>query len=85
MPRIVVGMQDSSIGIVPQQCHLKALGNLIERLNFRRMEVSSERCLYGKLFVEFVALIFLFYLKKVIQEKLVSALYDARATGMNWT
>jgi transposase len=47
----------------------KAFGNLKDRLNFRRMEVSSERSLDGKLFVEFVALIFLSYLKKVMQEK----------------
>ncbi|BCG57751.1 hypothetical protein PUR_11760 [Paenibacillus sp. URB8-2] len=47
----------------------KAFGNLKERLNFRRMEVSSERSLDGKLFVEFVALIYLSYMKKVLQEK----------------
>lgn len=47
----------------------KAFGNLKERLNFRRMEVSSERSLDGKLFVEFVALIYLSYIKKVMQEK----------------
>ncbi|WP_168120760.1 IS1634 family transposase [Paenibacillus sp. HB172176] len=47
----------------------KAFGNLKDRLSFRRMEVSSERSLDGKLFVEFVALIFLSYLKKVMQEK----------------
>lgn len=47
----------------------KAFGNLKERLNFRRMEVSSERSLDGKLFVEFVALIYLSYIKKVMQER----------------
>ncbi|MCP3773617.1 IS1634 family transposase [Paenibacillus sp. MZ04-78.2] len=47
----------------------KAFGNLKERLNFRRMEVSSERSLDGKLFVEFVALIYLSYIKKVMREK----------------
>lgn len=47
----------------------KAFGNLKERLNFRRMEVSSERSLDGKLFVEFVALIFLSYIKKMMQDK----------------
>ncbi|WP_281884531.1 IS1634 family transposase [Paenibacillus sp. YYML68] len=47
----------------------KAFGNLKERLNFRRMEVSSERSLDGKLFVEFVALIYLSYIKKEMQEK----------------
>lgn len=35
----------------------KAFGNIKERLNMRRMLVSSERSLEGKLFVEFVALI----------------------------
>lgn len=42
----------------------KGFGNLKERLNFRRMQVSSELSLNGKLFVEFVALIYLSYLKK---------------------
>jgi len=37
----------------------KAFGNLKERLNLRRTLVSSEQSLNGKLFVEFVALIFL--------------------------
>ena len=36
----------------------KAFGNLKERLNFRRTLVSSEQSLTGKLFVEFVALIY---------------------------
>ena len=47
----------------------KAFGNLKERLNFRRMEVSSELSLDGKLFVEFIALIYLSYLKKTMQDK----------------
>lgn len=46
----------------------KAFGNLKERLNMRRMLVSSELSLEGKLFVEFVALIFLSYIKKKMQE-----------------
>ena len=46
----------------------KAFGNLKERLNFRRMQVSSELSLNGKLFVEFVALIFLSYVKKKMQD-----------------
>lgn len=45
----------------------KAFGNLKEHLSFRRMEVSSELSLDGKLFVEFIALIFLSYLKKMMQ------------------
>lgn len=46
----------------------KAFGNLKERLNLRRTLVSSEQSLDGKLFVEFIALIFLSYLKKKMQE-----------------
>jgi transposase len=46
----------------------KAFGNLKERLNFRRMQVSSETSLNGKLFVEFVALIYLSYVKKRMQD-----------------
>ncbi len=42
----------------------KGFGNLKDRLNFRRMQVSSELSLNGKLFVEFVALIYLSYVKK---------------------
>ena len=46
----------------------KAFGNLKERLNLRRTLVSSELSLKGKLFVEFVALIYLSYLNKKMQE-----------------
>lgn len=46
----------------------KGFGNLKDRLNFRRMEVSSELSLNGKLFVEFIALIYLSYVKKKMQE-----------------
>lgn len=45
----------------------KAFGNLKERLNFRRMQVSSELSLNGKLFVEFIALIYLSYVKNKMQ------------------
>ena len=47
----------------------KAFGNLKDRLGLRRFAVSSELSLDGKLFVEFIALIFLSYLKKMIQDK----------------
>jgi transposase len=47
----------------------KAFGNLKERLNMRRTLVSSEQSLDGKLFVQFVALIYLSYLKKQMQDK----------------
>ena len=45
----------------------KAFDNLKERLNFRRVAVSSEQSLDGKLFVQFIALIFLSYLTKKMQ------------------
>ena len=46
----------------------KAFGNLKERLNMRRLLVSSERSLEGKLFVAFVALIYLSHIKKQMQD-----------------
>jgi transposase len=46
----------------------KAFGNLKERLNLRWTLVSSEQSMDGMLFVEFIALIFLSYLKKKMQE-----------------
>ncbi|MCK9363572.1 MAG: IS1634 family transposase [Syntrophales bacterium] len=47
----------------------KAFGNLKERLNLNRTAVSSDQSLDGKLFVEFIALIYLSYLKKKMQDK----------------
>ncbi|MBU4486670.1 MAG: IS1634 family transposase [Candidatus Delongbacteria bacterium] len=47
----------------------KAFGNLKERLNMRRTSVSSDENLEGKLFVQFIALIFLSYIKKIMSEK----------------
>ena len=46
----------------------KAFGNLKEKLNLRRTLVSSETSLGGKLFVEFIALIYLSYIKKQMQD-----------------
>lgn len=46
----------------------KAFHNLKERLNLRRVAVSSEQSLDGKLFVQFIALIFLSYIKKKMQD-----------------
>lgn len=46
----------------------KAFGNIKERLNLRRMLISSESSLAGKLFVEFIALIYLSYIKKKMEE-----------------
>ncbi|MFA7230596.1 MAG: IS1634 family transposase, partial [Victivallaceae bacterium] len=47
----------------------KAFGNLKERLNMRRALVSSEESLNGKLFVEFIALIYLSELQKRMRGK----------------
>jgi transposase len=47
----------------------KAFENLKERLNLRRVAVSSEQSLDGKLFVQFIALIYLSYITKKMQEK----------------
>lgn len=47
----------------------KAFGNLKDCLNMRRTLVSSEQSLDGKLFVQFVALIYLSYIKKQMQVK----------------
>lgn len=47
----------------------KAFGNLKERLNMRRLLVSSEQSLEGKLFVAFIALILLSYIKKQMHER----------------
>ena len=46
----------------------KAFGNLKERLNMRRISVWSEENLEGKLFVQFVALIYLSYIKKAMSD-----------------
>lgn len=46
----------------------KAFDNLKERLNLRRVAVSSEQSLDGKLFVQFIALIFLAHITKKMQE-----------------
>ena len=46
----------------------KAFWNIKERLNMRRTLVSSESSLEGKLFVEFVALIYLSYIKNKMEE-----------------
>lgn len=46
----------------------KAFGNIKERLNGKRMLVSSVASLEGKLFVEFIALIYLSYIKKQMSE-----------------
>jgi len=54
----------------------KAFGNIKERLGFRRPLVSSEKSLDGKIFVEFVALIYLSYLKKQMELKNLTRAYS---------
>jgi transposase len=49
----------------------KAFGNLKERLNLRRTAVSTESSLEGKLFVQFVALIYLSHIKKLMSENVL--------------
>ena len=44
----------------------KAFDNVKDRLDMRRMNVSSDLSLDGKLFVEFIALIFISYLHKAM-------------------
>lgn len=46
----------------------KAFGNIKERLNMRRLLVSSEKGLDGKIFTEFVALILISYLDHKMKE-----------------
>ena len=46
----------------------KAFGNLKERLNMRRTSVSSDESLDGKLFVQFIALIYLSFIKKAMSD-----------------
>lgn len=57
----------------------KAFGNIKDRLNIRRLLVSSEKSLDGKLFVSFVALIYLSYLKKQMQEARIFQNYTLQA------
>ncbi|MCR5144917.1 MAG: hypothetical protein K6B67_06370 [Lachnospiraceae bacterium] len=44
----------------------KSFGNLKERLSMRRMSVASEENFEGKLFVQFIALQLMSYIKKQI-------------------
>lgn len=45
----------------------KAFGNLKERLDMRRMSVSSDESLEGKLFIQFLALSLMSYIKKAME------------------
>ena len=53
----------------------KAFWNVKERLNLKRTMTSSESSLDGKLFVEFVALIYLSYIQKKMEENGLFATY----------
>lgn len=53
----------------------KAFWNIKERLNLKRTMVSTESSLEGKLFVEFVALIYLSYIQKRMEEKGLFSIY----------
>lgn len=53
----------------------KAFGNLKDRLNMRRTTVSSESALEGKLFVQFIALVYLSYIKKQMSDELLYKKY----------
>ena len=46
----------------------KAFCNIKEKLNCRRLLVSEEKCLDGKLYVAFVALILASYIKKAMED-----------------
>ena len=60
----------------------KAFGNINDRLNLRCLLVSSEKSFDGKIFIAFVALIYLSYLKKAYAgHRNFSKLYDSIALG----
>ena len=56
----------------------KAFGNLKERLEMRRMHVSTEETLEGKIFVQFVALIFYSFIKKRLKNTGFSKKYTVQ-------
>jgi hypothetical protein len=62
----------------------KGFGNLKARLTFRRMQVSSELSLNGKLFVEFAPLIYLSNIKKKMQDPACSKNGRYRNSLMSW-
>lgn len=57
----------------------KAFGNIKERLNMRRLLVSSEKGLDGKIFTEFVALILISYLDHKMKESNLYKNYTMQA------
>lgn len=56
----------------------KAFENLKEHLNMRRESVASEEGLEGKMFLQFIALIYLCYIKKVMDDKKLFAQYTLK-------
>jgi transposase len=58
-----------------KDCVEKAFGNLKERLGFRRPGVSSDSHLQGKIFVQYIALIILSQIQKVMREKKLYSSY----------
>lgn len=61
----------------------KAFGNLKEGFNLRSTAVSSESSLDGKLFVQFVALIYMSYLKRRFRMKVFPRTTQCRSCWMN--
>lgn len=53
----------------------KSFGYLKDRLNMRRMSVTSEENFKGKLFVQFVALALLSYIKKQMNDNVLFSKY----------
>ena len=62
----------------------KAFGNLKEYFNVRRLLVSYEKGLDGKIFVEFIALILIFYLDHKMKETDLYKNYTLQQILENW-
>jgi len=54
----------------------KAFNDLKDRLGMRRTLVSSQKSLEGKLFVQFIALIYMSYIKKKMQDENLFSSYS---------
>ena len=60
----------------------KIVANIKERLNGRRMLVSSDVALDGKLFVQFIAFILISYIRKhMIDKKLFGGSVSSSVSG----
>ena len=62
----------------------KAFDNLKERLNIRRTLASSEQSLDGKLIVEFIAQIYLSYIKRQMQDANLFKNYTIKVSWTSW-